>query len=184
ALQFAEDLFELIQYPRIVRHTVFSILEKSVQSLATSLGEIGSEENQALLLEQPIRQVEDQSVFDFLFSDHLKSYFGNRIGGLFRNMSPKDNRWSLMGMGAKLVTWTISGSFVFGKLQETIEQLIQKKFQNREAVNWSAARLVVTLNGRIQAFAQDATGKGMKAVVASQLRKVIAPKEEKEPALL
>ncbi|HEY5235977.1 MAG TPA: hypothetical protein VIJ14_07355, partial [Rhabdochlamydiaceae bacterium] len=128
-----------------------------------------------------------RSFFDFLFSDRLKTSIGDKIGTLFRSMSPADNSWSAIGFLVKTATKTLPlGYYIFSGVQSKIEELIQKKFERREAVNWSAARLVVTLNGRIHAYAQDPTDKGMKAVVASQLRKVIAPKEEKkeEPALL
>ncbi len=180
AVQFVDDLFELMQYPKVVRHIVFNVLEKSVNSLAKPL-----EENAEDLLLEPVNAVPDRSFFDFLFSDRLKTSIGDKIGTLFRSMSPADNSWSTMGFVVKTLTKTLPlGYFIFSNIQSKIEELIQKKFESREAINWSAARLVVTLNSRIQAYAQDLTDKGMKAVVASQLRKIIAPKEKKEPALL
>ncbi len=179
ALQFVEDLFELIQYPRIVRHIVFNILEKSVDSLATSLREVGSEENQKDLLKQECKSIEDPSVFDYLFSGQLKTYFGNKIGVLFRKMSPKDNGWNLLGRGAKILSWAVSGRKVFSGLQSTIEGLILKKYLNDpNAINWSAAKLVRTMNGKIRAFAQNQTDEGLTALVAARLKFAIGVKDK------
>jgi hypothetical protein len=183
ALQFVEDLFELIQYPRVVRHVVFNILEKTVESLATSLNDVGSEEDQRVLLEQPIRQKENKSVFDFLFSDQLKNYSGNKISALFWSISPKTNSWA--GMLAQAAARTvIPGHLVFYGVQRKIESLIMKKFRNEQAINWSVAKLVVALNSRIQAFTQNSGNEGMTARIAIRLKSVLGVKEKQEPAVL
>lgn len=191
ALQFGEDLFELIQYPRIVRHVVFNVLEKTVESLATSLNDVGSEEAQRGLLAQPIRPTEDQSVFKFLFSDQFKTYFGNKIGALFWSISPKTNSWS--GMFAQAAARiAIPGHLLFYGIQRKLESLIRKKYSNEkeiswskdQATNWSAAKLVVTMSEKIQAFAKKPGPEGMAALIATRLKRVIGVKEKQEPELL
>lgn len=173
-VQFADDVFELMQYPRILRHIVFNVLEKSVHSLAKPL-ENGAEN----LLQERVNAVEDKSVFDFLFSDRLKTSIGNDIVGLFSSMSATDNQWStLMWIGQTVAKKVLSGHFVFTQIQKQIEKLIELNYNSPEAVNWSAAKLVVTMNKSIVAFAKDETDEGMKAVIASQLRKAVGLKEE------
>jgi hypothetical protein len=175
-VQFAEDLFELMQYPRILRNIVFNVLEKSVYSLEEPL-ENGVEN----LLQGPVNAVEDQSFFDFFFSDRLKTSIGNKILTLFSNMSATDSQWNPL-------IWTFqkaaqflpgaTGYTVFSQIQWQIEKLIKLNYNSPEAVKWSAAKLVVTMNKSIVAFAKDESDEGMKKVIASQLKKIIGVKEE------
>ena len=176
---FVEDLFELMQYPRIVRHIVFNVLEKSVNSLAQPLDKDAGD-----LLYGSINEVENQSVFDFFFSDQLKMNLGERIATVFSDMSPTVGQWHpLVWMSQTVVKIVDPGKWVFTQIQAKIEKLIKIKFGSDEAVNWSASKLVVTLNNRILTFAQDQSGEGMKTVIASQLKKIIGSKEEKKYSL-
>ncbi len=173
-VQFTDDVFELMQYPRILRHIVFNVLEKSVHALAKPL-----EENAELLLDDSINVAEDQSVFDFLFSNRLKTSIGDKIVTLFSSVSSTDNQWDpLVWIGQTVAKRILPGYSVFTGIQGKIEELIQKKFDDREAANWSAAKLVVTMNRHILTIAQDQSDEGMKAVIATQLKKVIGLKEE------
>ena len=174
AVQFADDMFELMQYPRILRHIVFNVLEKSVHSLAKPL-EKGAEN----LLQEPVNAVEDKSAFDFFFSVRLKTNVGNKIGTLFTRMSATENQYSyFVGFSQRVAKWIFPGYTVFTAIQGLIEKLIKINFKSDQAVNWSASKVVVTLNNHILKSARDQTDEGMKAVVESQLKKVIGLKEE------
>lgn len=182
-VQFADDLFELMQYPRILRHIVFNVLEKSVHSLAKPLQK--SAEN---LLHLPVNhEFEEQSAFDFFFSNRLKTNIGNKIGTLFSRISATENQYSyFVGFSQKVAKWVFPGYTVFTAIQGLIEKLIKINFKSDEAVNWSASKVVVTLNNRILESAQDLTDSGVKAIIATQLKKVIGIKEvgsEKDPVL-
>jgi len=174
-LQFADDLFELIQYPRILRHIVFNVLEKSVQSLAKPL-----EDNESVqLLQQPLEEAYNKSVFDFLFSDQLKTSFGNKLGELFYRMAPTEESWTYLGLITKVATKTVvTGQFIFSKVQQSVEKLIQDKYQNRDAINYSVARMVVSMNTSIINDAKNPGEEGLTARVASQLRAIVGVKKE------
>jgi hypothetical protein len=86
AVQFLRDIFELIQYPRILRHVVFNVLEKSIQSLAKPL----EESQTATILDEPLIQADQQSIFDFLFSDSAKTNLGSMLGNLIGSVSQKE----------------------------------------------------------------------------------------------
>ena len=162
-----------------MRTILFKFLENSVASLATSLSEVGSEENQKNLLGEDSEPLQEQSVFNYLFSDQLKTYFGNEIGVLFRKVSPKDNRKTFVGRVVQAFSWAVSGETVFRGLQTTIEKLILEKYPNDpNAINWSAAKLVRTMNGEIAAYAKNPGSEGLKAVIESQLKKVIGVKDK------
>ncbi len=88
-----------------------------------------------------------------------------------------------MWIGQTVAKRVLPGYLVFAGIQTKIEGLIQKKFDSLEATQWSAAKLVVTMNKYILAFAQDLSGDGMKSIITTQLRKVIGLKE-KDPVLL
>jgi len=178
-MQFANDLFELMQYPRVLRNIVFNVLEKSVDSLAKPL-EQGAEN----LLNESVNEVKNQSVFNFFFSNTLKDKLGNIIVTLFANMEATENQTSYAIRFAQTVaSWYRPGGYVFSLIQEQIEKLVKIKFKSDEAIEWSAAKLVVTLNDWILESAKDETGEGMKAGIASQLKKALGFKEEekKEP---
>jgi hypothetical protein len=186
-VQFVDDLFELMQYPRVLRHIVFNVLEKSIHTLARPL-----ETNAEDLLYEPVDQAKDQSACNFFFSDTLKTSIGSKVVTLFSNMAAADNQWSYsMWFGQYAAKKVVPGKFLFNRIQSLVEGLIKKKYENNEAVNWSAGKLVVTINDRILEFAQDPSSKGMKAVVVPQLKKLVGLKEEvialpneKDPVLL
>jgi hypothetical protein len=171
AIQFAEDLFELMQYPQILRNIVFQVLEKSVQSLGQPL-----EESQAnAVLGLPMDQTSNLPVADFLFSDILKASFGDKILQLIWNLSPSEN-WSTWGFVVQAASKVVPGQFVFSQIQNKVEQLVQKKFKDPKVISWSVAKLVSTMNAKIIAFSDDITDQGMTAVVATQLDKALGDK--------
>lgn len=179
AIQFVEDLFELMQYSRIVRHIVFNVLEKSVDFLAQPLDKDAGE-----FLYGSVNEIENQSAFDFFFSDQLKTNLGDKIATVFSDMSPTAGQWHpLVWMSQTAVKIVDPGKWFFTQIQAKLEKLIKIKFGSDEAVKWSASKLVVTLNNRILAFAQDQSSEGMKTVTASQLRKIIGSKEKKKFSL-
>ncbi len=175
-VQFADDLLELMQYPRILRHIVFNVLEKSVHTLARP---VETDD----LLTTSLNAFEEQSACDFFFSGRLKTDIGNKIVTLVSSMSSAENQWDpLVWIGQKVAKRILPGHSVFTGIQWKIEELIQKKFESQEATQWSAAKLVVTMNKHILMFAQDLSGDGMKAIIATQLKKVVGLKE-KDPVL-
>ncbi len=169
AMQFAHDLFELIQYPKIVRNIVFQVLDKTVQSLAYQL-----DESQGQVLSLPMEQTASQPFFNFLFSDTLKANFGSQLLNLVWSMSPE--RWSTVGLLTQTATRVVSGHFVFSKLQAKIEDIIVKTFKDRNAINWCVAKLVSTIDAQILHFANDPTDQGMTAVVTIELNKALGHK--------
>ncbi|HEX2580091.1 MAG TPA: hypothetical protein VHK67_06800 [Rhabdochlamydiaceae bacterium] len=173
-LEFAADLFELAQYPRILRHVVFNILEKTVESLATSLNEIEPEEAERLL-QLPITATETLSVFDFLFTARLKNEFGNGIKALFWSINPTDKSW--FGSAAQVGIQAFSGSTIFSGLQKAIESLITEKFKTDQAVKWSGAKMAVAINNKLLAFANDPGKDGMAAAITGRLQLIVGIKE-------
>lgn len=182
-VEFTADLFELAQYPRVIRHIVFNILEKTVESLAASSNEAGPEEA-ANLLQQPITTTEKLSVFDFLFTDRLKEEFGAKILSLFVSIDPKAKTWS--GSAVQLLAnltkkiHRAPGLLVFSGIQQKVESLIKEKFKSDQAFKWSAAKMVVAINNKILAFAQDQTKDGMAAAITGQLQQIVGVKEAAE----
>jgi len=172
-MQFLEDLLELMQYPQILRNIVFQVLEKTVQSLGQPL-----EEGHAnAVLDAPMDQTANQPVADFLFSDTLKTSFGNKILQIIWSMSPKENTWSPWALMAQTVAKTVvPGHYVFSTIQKKIEELVQKKFKDPEAISWSVAKLVLTMNAEIISFAEKPTDEGMTALIAIQLNKAFEGK--------
>jgi hypothetical protein len=171
AMQFADDLFELMQYPQILRNIVFQVLEKSVQSLGQPLEE--SQANTALDL--PMDQTSNLPVADFLFSDLLKTSFGNKILQLIWSLSPSEN-WSTLGFAAQAASRALPGHLVFSLIQKKVEQLVQTKFKDPKVISWSVAKLISTMNAKIIAFADDITDQGMSTLVATQLNKALGEK--------
>lgn len=170
-MQFVEDLFELMQYPQILRNIVFQVLEKSVHSLGQPLEE--SQANAALGL--PMDQTSNQPIADFLLSDLLKASFGNKILQLIWSLSPSEN-WSTWGLVAQAASKVVPGYFVFSKIQKKVEQLVQTKFKDPKVISWSVAKLVSMMNAKIIAFADDITDQGMSTLVATQLTKALGEK--------
>lgn len=167
-LQFADDLFELLQYPRVVRNIVFQVLEKSVQSLVHPL-----EEGQAPVnLDLPINPETGQSFFDFLFSNTLKANFGSTLLNLISSVSTQS--WTGWGfLGQTVARTVVPGHFVFSTLQGKIEDLIKKKFNDSQAIEWSVAKLVLTLDAKMIQFANDSNDQWMTAVLTTQLNKAL-----------
>ncbi len=173
ALQFAYDLFELIQYPRILRHVVFNVMEKTVQSLSSL-----DKDETAVLLAEPVNPVARQPLMDFIFSRQQKTHIGDTIATLFWNMSPAGASWSTWTLMAQGVARTFPlGYIIFSQIQSKVETLIAHKYSDPEAVKWSGAKLITWMDGKILQFAEDATDKGMTELIAQQLTKALEVKK-------
>jgi hypothetical protein len=167
-LKFAYDLHELIQYPRILRHVVFNVMEKAVHTLQPL-----DKTETAELLDQPVNSKAQQTLVDFIFSDQQKVNIGNSLSVLFSSMNPNDGS-SVLGWLAQTAVMRLPlGYPIFSQIQVKIESLVTEKFKDKEALNWSGAKLIEWLNSKILKLAEDQGEDGMTAKITALLEKAL-----------
>jgi len=172
-VEVVEEFSQLIQDPRILRHIIFNILEKTIHELAIPL-----EENQEKPpLKEGVTPSINQSVFDYLFSDNFKREFGMKIFGLFSSLTLQNSVWGWVAN--KAVETVNPGKYLFNKIQEMIEGEIIKKYDgNSQVINCSVVTLISAIDAKIHALAEDKTDKGMTARIATQLSNLIGVKDK------
>jgi hypothetical protein len=176
-LPFSYDLHELIQYPRILRHVVFNVMEKAVYILQP----LDKAETEVLLSETADADAKKPFI-DFIFSSQLKIHIGNTLAELFWNMSPADNTWTVWGwIGQTTAKRLPVGQIIFTKIQTAVESLVITKFQDDKAsISWSGAKLIGWLNRKILTLAADETKKGMTAKITALLDQALLKDKEEE----
>ena len=168
-LQFSYDLFELIQYPRILRHIAFNVMEKAVHTLQPL-----DKAKTVQCLDEPADTNAQKSLTDFLFLSQQKTHIGDTLVALFWNMAPAENTGSIFTWITQTTVKRLPiGGFLFSLIQQKVESLVQKKFEDPEAVNWSGAKLIGWLNKKIVTLAEDPTDKGLTAKITAVLEQAL-----------